>query len=330
VHGAKQWYLAPPGLLHSDELKDNELFLEFNRSRLSPRRAFQRRAAATTAGAASGRLDVCVQYAGELLYIPEGWQHATVNVGEAVAVGGQLGVVDDDAMYDAARRTANRTAATTAAALRASGSPLDLFYLRHIAARSALRRAEREREHAPAAADRALAELRGLLAHHAAHWLLFEGRVLREGEDGGPGADDVRRALATIARDADAALRRAELPARVRAREADFASAALFDVEQPAEAHDVARACGFSARAHALAPSAERAVRLALCALEGAARNASALNEEERGAAYSKACGLLNDALAREPANGTARGLLYSVRELARGAPPAPNSNCRE
>ena len=74
----------------------------------------------------------------------------------------------------------------------------------------------------------------------------------------------------------------------------------------------MARACNFSARAHALAPSADRSLRLALCELEAS----HAASDDERAVAYSRACELLNQALAREPGNGVAFGLLSSVEEL--------------
>jgi quercetin dioxygenase-like cupin family protein len=32
----------------------------------------------------------CVQRAGEVIYLPAGWKHLTVNVGEAIGVGSQV------------------------------------------------------------------------------------------------------------------------------------------------------------------------------------------------------------------------------------------------
>ena len=292
VHGKKQWYLAPPGLLTEEELADSAEMRELDRSRLRARRAFQ-----SARPASVDRLEVCVQHAGELLYIPEGWQHATVNIGEAVAVGEQTGVVDEDAMYETARRTAARNADY-------HGSPMGIFSLQFIAAKRAMREAAASGR----SADRELAELRRLVARQPALWLQLEERLL----DARGGIDDVRFALDRIAQQAEETLGRSDLAARKRAREADFASAALFDVAQPTELHDVARACNFSARAHALAPSADRSLRLALCELEAS----HAASDYERAVAYSRACKLLNQALAREPGNGVAFGLLSSVAEL--------------
>ena len=31
----------------------------------------------------------CIQYEGEIMYVPAGWQHMTMNIGETIAVGGQ-------------------------------------------------------------------------------------------------------------------------------------------------------------------------------------------------------------------------------------------------
>ena len=35
---------------------------------------------------------VCLQRAGQILWLPDFWQHATVNIGDTVAMGQQLGV----------------------------------------------------------------------------------------------------------------------------------------------------------------------------------------------------------------------------------------------
>jgi len=84
LYGEKRWWLAPPGVM-------------FKPPRESRDSAWTWFVAANSTSVAShddsGSDDdeyapkECVQHAGEVLYLPERWQHLTINVGEAVGIG---------------------------------------------------------------------------------------------------------------------------------------------------------------------------------------------------------------------------------------------------
>eukprot|EP01049_Picozoa_sp_SAG25_P023577 SAG25_NODE_10122_length_345_cov_0.841463_1_plen_114_part_11 len=77
--GMKRWLLFAPGTFPTafpSRLLDVELLL---------RRGWSRQ----PNGTESPPPMECFQRAGEILYLPAGWTHATQNVGEAVGVGGQ-------------------------------------------------------------------------------------------------------------------------------------------------------------------------------------------------------------------------------------------------
>ena len=76
VHGLKHWFMYAPGTspnMPIDAVTGVKHWARTVLPTLGDRKPIQ-----------------CTQRAGEILYVPQGWIHATLNVGEAVAVGGQL------------------------------------------------------------------------------------------------------------------------------------------------------------------------------------------------------------------------------------------------
>ena len=77
VVGAKAWFLYPPGGLPAGNLSD-------------PRRDFNAWLRKVLPVLPERHRPIgCLIPAGELLYMPAGWVHATMNVGETVGVGVQ-------------------------------------------------------------------------------------------------------------------------------------------------------------------------------------------------------------------------------------------------
>ena len=79
---AKRWFLYPPARLPvpafpAEELPIRDWLLEFYPGLM------------TLAEGSAARPLECIQREGELLYVPEGWYHATVNLGDTVAVASQ-------------------------------------------------------------------------------------------------------------------------------------------------------------------------------------------------------------------------------------------------
>lgn len=86
VHGAKRWHLLPPGAATAgtrvNPLYDSKSWLEEVLPRLSD-------------SGAAAPLE-CTQKAGEVMYVPAGWAHLTINVGAAIGLGAQEGWVSSD------------------------------------------------------------------------------------------------------------------------------------------------------------------------------------------------------------------------------------------
>ena len=78
VHGSKRWFLYAPGE-----------FDEVDRNRTSPHQPVSDWAETVLPHVASKPIQ-CTQRAGEVLFVPASWLHATLNVGETLAVGGQI------------------------------------------------------------------------------------------------------------------------------------------------------------------------------------------------------------------------------------------------
>eukprot|EP01048_Picozoa_sp_COSAG05_P015951 COSAG05_NODE_1988_length_3739_cov_33.369505_2_plen_507_part_00 len=76
VHGSKHWFLYAPGTapnVQMDVLSGVQYWARNVLPTLNGNKPIQ-----------------CTQKAGEILYVPQGWIHATLNIGDAVAVGGQI------------------------------------------------------------------------------------------------------------------------------------------------------------------------------------------------------------------------------------------------
>ena len=82
VHGGKRWFIYEPGTMPSSV-----------RGNLNPLMATRQwvnsQWAAVSRLPANWKPIVCDQMPGEMLYLPERWMHATMNLGETIAVGGQ-------------------------------------------------------------------------------------------------------------------------------------------------------------------------------------------------------------------------------------------------
>lgn len=87
VYGDKHWFLYPPGTGPVASPQD-----ERDLSAPPPGLASSRHWAQTVYPTLSeqDKPIECTQQAGELLFVPRGWSHATLNIGESIAVGGQL------------------------------------------------------------------------------------------------------------------------------------------------------------------------------------------------------------------------------------------------
>ena len=75
VYGVKQWYLWPPSLALFDFRHIQEWLSDYNGG---------------GAGSSEGVLE-CVQRPGEVVYVPENWGHAVVNVMDSIAVAYEFG-----------------------------------------------------------------------------------------------------------------------------------------------------------------------------------------------------------------------------------------------
>ena len=101
VFGAKRWFIYEPGTMPAPV-----------------RRSFNPLASTATwarqhwnSSLLGSGLIVCDQQPGELLYLPERWTHATMNLGETVAVGAQVPGFDAGRWIAASRETLSRAEA---------------------------------------------------------------------------------------------------------------------------------------------------------------------------------------------------------------------------
>ena len=97
LHGSKRWLVYPPGFNAPAEaqarfnpLKPVHAWLEdvYPSLRDLP--------VAGSSSAAASRPIECIQRPGDIVYLPDGWAHMTVNVGEAIGVGGQTGLTIEE------------------------------------------------------------------------------------------------------------------------------------------------------------------------------------------------------------------------------------------
>jgi len=100
LHGSKRWGLAPPG------------------ARIEPARrsvaqsAWEWLVARNRSDVADSGTITAVQRAGEVLYLPDWWQHQTLNLGEAVGLGLQMpGMAGTPALLE--KDQVNTTACTS-------------------------------------------------------------------------------------------------------------------------------------------------------------------------------------------------------------------------
>ena len=109
IHGSKRWLAYPPGFNAPPELQQrfnplksvgawlNEIYPSLQGLPYAPIEP-----AASGPGSASGAQPAytrpleCVQRPGDIVYLPEGWVHMTVNVGEAIGIGGQASMKVED------------------------------------------------------------------------------------------------------------------------------------------------------------------------------------------------------------------------------------------
>jgi len=104
VFGAKKWYLYAPGddapaSVQAATTRARPLMSAYQWAtqalpRIKHPERFRGGGDGGGAGGDGGLPLECVQRAGQVLYLPAGWKHATVNLGEAVGVGGQVAFDD--------------------------------------------------------------------------------------------------------------------------------------------------------------------------------------------------------------------------------------------
>lgn len=96
VHGSKYWFIYPPG---TGPPRSVDLLFSPTHSTLDwlqgsyPKILQQTQAKAPTGGAegryAGYRPLECLQRAGDVMFLPSMWTHATLNIGDTIAIGGQ-------------------------------------------------------------------------------------------------------------------------------------------------------------------------------------------------------------------------------------------------
>ena len=84
LYGVKRWFLFPPDAAPRPRWRDPRGMVTW-----AERRASGEGDAAAAGSESGSELIECVQRTGELLYVPEGWYHATLNYGETLAVAQQ-------------------------------------------------------------------------------------------------------------------------------------------------------------------------------------------------------------------------------------------------
>lgn len=104
VAGAKRWFIYEPGTMPA------VVRTRFN-PLVSTRAWSQKEWAMIASLSASQQPIVCDQMPGEMLVLPERWIHATMNLGETVAIGGQVPGLEVPAWIAAAKDTNARAAA---------------------------------------------------------------------------------------------------------------------------------------------------------------------------------------------------------------------------
>lgn len=95
VHGAKRWFVYPPGYGAPSDLEaaSNPLYPVWTWFQsVYPRMAGLTkpplRGGAEDGGTGYRPLE-CVQQAGDVVFLPARWSHLTINIGETIAIGGQ-------------------------------------------------------------------------------------------------------------------------------------------------------------------------------------------------------------------------------------------------
>lgn len=100
VHGAKKWFVYPPGsgLPLQGETSLNPLLpsaawvnrtYELTKALPKPPGYNQQSCERQDNVELGYRPLRCVQRAGQVVFLPAGWSHQTINIGETIAVGGQ-------------------------------------------------------------------------------------------------------------------------------------------------------------------------------------------------------------------------------------------------
>ena len=87
LYGVKRWFIFPPDAAPRPRWRDPRGMESW-----AARRASGEGEPAAAGSESGSELIECVQRAGELLYLPEGWHHATLNYGETLAVAQQARV----------------------------------------------------------------------------------------------------------------------------------------------------------------------------------------------------------------------------------------------
>ena len=82
IAGVKAWLLFEPGAFPRGNLS-------FPNRMLGAERMLSQWAADGEGEEGAARPMLCFQHPGEILYLPTGWAHATLNLGETVGIGGQ-------------------------------------------------------------------------------------------------------------------------------------------------------------------------------------------------------------------------------------------------
>ena len=107
VHGAKKWFVYPPGFSpplvteqNLNPLIPSALWVNLTQSGFAklPKPPMNHDFQSCPRGSSSGdgncvgvgyRPLQCVQEKGQIVFLPKGWSHQTINIGETIAVGGQ-------------------------------------------------------------------------------------------------------------------------------------------------------------------------------------------------------------------------------------------------
>jgi hypothetical protein len=114
VHGAKRWFLYPPGYGPPESVNKafnpirpvfdwlSEVYPTLQSLKKPPSRFVDVNATDKTAHDTSStghRPFECVQRENDLLFLPNGWSHQTLNIGETIALGGQSALTTPDRLF---------------------------------------------------------------------------------------------------------------------------------------------------------------------------------------------------------------------------------------